>query len=190
MLTRDALISCLPPAAYDRSAPSVVAEAHAVAVVLDDVISATEEVLREHQPDKAAEALTDWERNYSLPDSCVGGSEATEATRRSNLLERMGARGNLSRAYMLSIAERLGYPGCTITEFGPMTCEDPCDSHVNGPEFIGLWRLNAPMLTAIVVMTCESPCDSPLQSWGNTQLECVINRRKPSHTRAIFAYTP
>lgn len=190
MLTRDALISCLPPQAYDHSAPGVQAEAAAAAVALDGASNLAEIILIEHQPGKAAVALPDWERNYGLPDSCSGGVAASADARRANLLERISARGNLSRAYYIDQADRLGYTGCTITEFGPMTCADPCDSAVNGPEFIGVWRLNVPVSTAIVVMTCESPCDSALQSWGNTQLECVIGKRKPANTKVLFGYAP
>lgn len=190
MLTRDALISCLPPTAYDRLAPGVQDEAATAAAVLDGSIASSDVVLSEHQPGNAVVALLDWERNYNLPDSCSGGLAASDAVRRANLLERISARGNLSRAYYIDLAERLGYPDCTITEFGPMTCADPCDGYLNSPEFVGVWRLNAPMLTAVVIMTCESPCDAALASWGNTQLECVINRRKPAHTQVVFSYTP
>lgn len=190
MLTREALISCLPPQAYDRSAPGVQAEAAAAAAVLDGVIDSAGGVLFEHQPGNATVALLDWERNHGLPDDCSGGLAASDAVRRANLLERISARGNLSRAYFIDLAERLGYPGCTITEFGPMTCVDSCDGYLNSPEFVGVWRLNAPMLTAVNVMTCESACDAALASWGNAQLECIINRRKPAHTKVVFSYTP
>lgn len=189
MLTRDTLISCLPPQAYDRSAPGVLAEMASMAAVLDGSIQRSQDLLTEHQPASASLALPDWERNHGLPDAC-GGVADTSAARRANLLERIAARGDLSRAYYISQAERLGYPGCTITEYGPMTCADPCDSAVNGPEFIGVWKLNVPVSTAVVYMTCESPCDSQLASWGNTQLECVIGKRKPAHTKVLFGYSP
>lgn len=190
MLTQDALISCLPPQAYDRRAPGVLAEVAVAATVLDDVVGKSDVLLSEHQPGTTALALPDWERNYGLPDSCGGGLAATEATRRANLMERIAARGDLSRSYYINQAERLGYPGCTITEYGPMSCADPCDSYVNGPEFIGLWKLNVPTSTAIVLLTCESTCDSPLASWGNSQLECVISKRKPANTKVLFGYAP
>lgn len=190
MLTSEALITCLPPQAYDRTAPGVLAEVATAAKVLDGAINLADVILSEHQPGKTALALQDWERNYGLPDDCAGGLSATEAARRASLLERISARGDLSRAYFIAQAERLGYPGCTITEYGPMSCADPCDSYLNSPEFIGLWKLNVPMSTAVLVMTCEATCDSPLASWGNEQMECVINRRKPATTHVIFGYAP
>lgn len=190
MNTQDALIACLPPVSYDPAAPGVQLEASAAAAPLDDVIDSAGNLLLEHQPDRTALLLGDWERNYSLPDACIGGAGASADARRLNLMLRIRGRGNLSIPYMLALAETLGYPGCTITEYGGMTCMDPCDSAVNGEDFIGVWRLNVPVATGIFTATCESPCDVQLRRWGNTQLECVIVRHKPAHSIALFGYAP
>lgn len=190
MNTQEALIACLPPQAYDRQARGVLAEASSAATVIDDAVVSADVLHAEQQPDRTARLLGDWERNYSLPDACVGGSGAPVDARVLNLLARIRGRGDLSRPYMLELARLMGYPNSTITEFGPMTCMDPCDSPVNGEDFIGVWRLNVPVSTSIVEATCESPCDVQLRRWGNTQLECVITRHKPAHTVALFAYAP
>lgn len=172
MNTTDALLACLPPYAYDRQAVGVRAEATSAASVIDTGIGKSDTLLREQQPDRTLEALPDWERNYGLPDTCCATGSGTEAERRSNLLGRFRGRGNMSIAYLLAEATRLGYPGCTITEISP-----------------GSWRLNVPMTTAVVLMTCESPCDNALRTWGNTQLECLMRRLKPAHTTPLFAYS-
>lgn len=190
MNTQDALIACLPPQAYEPNAPGVRAEAASTAAVLDEALGSADTLFAEQQPDLTVVLLGDWERNYSLPDACIGGAGAPADARRLNLLARIRGRGDLSRAYMIALAESLGYPGCTITEFDPMTCMDPCDSPVNGEDFIGVWRLNVPISTAIFEATCESPCDVQLRRWGNTQLECVIGRHKPAHTVALLGYAP
>lgn len=190
MKTVDALIACLPPRAYDRNAQRVVREATAVAALIDDAVLSADVVATEQQPESTALAMEDWERNYALPDPCVGGVSAPLAARRLSLLAKIRGRGNLSRAYMIEQASDLGYPGCTITELGPMTCADSCDQAVNGPEFIGVWRLNVPVSTAVRDMQCTDPCNTQLRSWGNAQLECVINEVKPAHTIAIFGYAP
>ncbi len=186
----DALLACLPPQAYDRQAQSVRREMAAHAAVIEVAADSADAILMEHQPDQAALAFTDWERNHGLPDACIGGASATLAQRRANLMQRISAKGNLSRAYMISIAAGVGYPGCTITEWGGMTCMDSCNSAVNGQEFVGAWVLNVPVSTAVIELACDQPCDQPLRSFGNTQLECAVNRRKPAHTKAFFAYAP
>lgn len=190
MDTQDAFIACLPPRSYERAAAGVQREAGAVAALVDDAIASATVLAAEQQPETTGMGMLDWERNYGLPDDCVGGASAPLASRRLNLLARISGRGDLSRGYMIEQASALGYPGCTITELGPMTCTDPCDQSVNGPEFIGVWRLNVPVSTAIREMQCTDPCNTQLRSWGNTQLECVIRRVKPAHTVAIFGYAP
>lgn len=188
METVDALMACLPPVSYDRHGVRVRQEMATVAAALDEAAVSAETLRAEHQPSTAALALGDWERNYNLPDACVGGSGATLEARRASLVERILGRGDLSIGSYLAIAESLGYPGCTITEFGMMTCQDACDTSVADDGFIGYWRLNVPAATAIVVASCASPSDAALRAWGNTQLECMIKRRKPAHTVALFGY--
>lgn len=188
MSTTESLLACFPPVAYDRSAPGVRAEAAVAARVLDDALAASGQLLKEQRPDQAQATFADWERNYALPDACVGGPAAADVLRRLNLMERVLGRGDLSRGYMLAITERLGYSGCTISEPALATCEASCEAPLYGTEFVGQWTLHVPVATAIHYATCESPCDAPLATWGNTQLECVINRRKPAHTKVLFAY--
>lgn len=187
---KDALLACLPPVAYDTAARHVRGSSEATAVPLEEAVASAEALLSEHQPDLTTQALSDWERNYGLPDACIGGAWAPADARRMNLLARIRGRGDLSRGYFLVLANLMGYAGCSITELGGMTCVDPCDSAVNGENFIGVWRLNVPVSTAILEATCESPCDVQLRRWGNQQLECVILRHKPAHTIALFGYTP
>jgi uncharacterized protein YmfQ (DUF2313 family) len=189
MDTRDALLACLPASAYDTSAATVVAEVSSAGLVIDRALGGAGAVLIEQQPDLAAAALGDWERNYGLPDDCaMAGGAASEAERRADLLERIPGLGNLSRQYFIAQATRLGYVGCTVTEYGPMTAEEACDSSVNGDEFIGVWSLNVPGAVTVTQMNCESTCDSALSAWGDEQLGCLINRRKPAHSVALLAY--
>jgi uncharacterized protein YmfQ (DUF2313 family) len=188
MKTSDALLACLP-SAYDLKGPGVGVEVGAVAAVVDAAIASADDIRSEHQPDKAAQALVDWERNYGLPDSCCGGASAAVDVRRSNLMQRLGVRGDLSRRYYIDMATRLGYTGCTITELGPMRCDDPCNTAVNGPDMVGVWQLNIPVTAPVYQLTAESPCEAPASLSGSSQLECVIRRRKPAHTTARFNYT-
>lgn len=188
MSTTEALLACLPPESYDRRAPLIVQEAVAAAAPLDVVIDYAGLLRIEHQPDLTTLALPDWERNYGLPDACMGGGDAPEAIRRANLLQRIAAKGDLSRAHMLAIAASVGYPGSSIFEYEPMSCEDSCEDALFGENWIGVWRLDVLTSTAIYEMSCEDTCETALRSWGNEQLECVINRRKPAGSIALFGY--
>jgi len=168
MQTLDALTACLPPVAYDRNGVEVGRELSAVAAVLDDAIDSADTVVLEHQPDKSTLALEDWERNHALPDE---GVNASESERRSNLQARITSGGNLSRAHLIDLAELVGFSGATITEYGVMTCEDPCDEPVNDERWIGAWRM-----------------DAPAGPGSQDQLQQLIQRRKPAHTTAFINF--
>ncbi|MFA2121568.1 hypothetical protein ACD923_12900, partial [Escherichia coli] len=50
------------------------------------------------------------------------------------------------------------------------------------------WQVNMPAATNSTWMTCGDPCDSALRIWGDTVVECVLNKLCPSHTYVIFKY--
>jgi uncharacterized protein YmfQ (DUF2313 family) len=71
----------------------------------------------------------------------------------------------------VGLAELVGFPGATITEYDVMTCEDPCDSAVNDERWIGAWRM-----------------DAPAGPGSQDQLQRLIERRKPAHTIAFINF--
>lgn len=143
------------------------------------------QLVDEADPRTTAELLADWERVAGLPDSCVGG-EQTTAQRRDALVSKLTTVGGQSAAYFIALAASLGYT-VTITEHRPFTVR----SKVNDPLYDTEWRfvftVNAPLDT-VHRFTVRSAVSDPLAWWGNDVLECVINRLKPAHTLALFAY--
>lgn len=51
-----------------------------------------------------------------------------------------------------------------------------------------VWQVNA-ALNTVRDFTTEDDTEMALAVWGNTLMECVINRYKPAHTLVIFAYS-
>ncbi|EDN3645678.1 DUF2313 domain-containing protein, partial [Salmonella enterica subsp. enterica] len=68
------------------------------------------------------------------------------------------------------------------------TCSSACTDAVNAPECRYYWQVNMPAATNTTWMTCGDPCDSALRIWGDTVVECVLNKLCPSHTYVIFKY--
>ena len=95
--------------------------------------------------------------------------------------------GDQSRQYYIDVAARLGYQ-ITITEFDTFEAGDHAGDLVNGENWRYAWRVNAPEVTITEFIAGGSSAGDPLRDWGNEQLECVINRLKPAHTLAQFAY--
>lgn len=143
------------------------------------------DLVRESDPRLAIELLGDWESAFGLPDDCAGEAAST-AERRDQLLGRITGIGDQSPAYLIAVADDLGYP-VTIDEYNPWTCIDPCNEPIYGEDWWFAFGVNAPAET-IREATCMDPCTDPLRSWGNTILECVIDRLKPAHTLAIYSY--
>jgi len=147
-----------------------------------------DELVNAADPRTTVELLPDYERVFGLPDLCVT-IEQTVEQRRAALLSKITERGGQSRAYFIALAASLGYAGATIDEFRPMTCNDDCNSALNGAADMFVWQLNLPGSTGgVFLMDCNSDCNSALQSWGDEALECRINQLKPAHTSVLFAY--
>jgi uncharacterized protein YmfQ (DUF2313 family) len=142
----------------------------------------------EADPRTVEDLLPEWERAFGLPDPCVGDAEMTLAERRRVLTAKVAAKGGQSRAYLIALAAAHGY-AVTLEEFRPATCIDPCDTPVYGEPWAYAFRVNAAELN-VVWATCVDLCNVPLRTWGNARLECLIDRAKPAHTIALYAYTP
>ncbi|HBP3935390.1 TPA: DUF2313 domain-containing protein [Escherichia coli] len=69
-----------------------------------------------------------------------------------------------------------------------VTCSSACTDAVNAPEWRYYWHVNMPAATNTTWMTCGDPCNSALRIWGDTVVECVLNKLCPSHTYVIFKY--
>lgn len=144
-----------------------------------------DQLLNEADPLTTAELLTDWERVTALPDSCVT-VEQTTAQRRDALVAKLTSVGGQTPAYFISLAATLGYT-ISITEYKPFTVR----STVNTPIRDAEWRFAFTVGSALDTVrrfNVRSGVNEPLAAWGNTSLECMINRFKPAHTVVLFAY--
>jgi uncharacterized protein YmfQ (DUF2313 family) len=140
----------------------------------------------EADPRTVEDLLPEWERAFGLPDPCVADAETTIVERRRVLTAKVAAKGGQSRAFLIALAAAHGYE-VTIDEFRPATCVDPCDTPVYGDEWAYAFRVNAAELN-VTWATCVDLCNVPLRTWGNARLECLIDRAKPAHTIALYAY--
>lgn len=144
----------------------------------------------EADPRTTVELLADWERIAGLPDTCLAGATQTMQERRAALVGRLTARGGQSRQFFIDLAASLGYT-VTITEFRPFRAgiSTAGDALTNG-DWIFAWRVNAPETTIVSFRAGLSAAGEPLRTWGNTRLECAIERLAPAHTIVLFGYTP
>ena len=149
-----------------------------------------EALLVEWDPRQAEMMLPDWERLLGLPDKCTATQALTVPDRQRLAYQRLLEQGGQSRAYFLGIAEQLGEPGCTITEFGLFDCNDDCNGALCSEADCFTWRVEIPHVAAPTrVMTCNDDCTTSLQLYTPNLIECPIRDRRPAHTNVIFSYT-
>lgn len=184
----DLLKLLLPPEAFDPNARGVGGELQAEGAALDEALAQALALLEESDPGAAAALLPDWERVAGLPDPCVGTAPQSTGQRRAALVGRLTMYGGQSAAYYIGLAERYGYPGATVTEFRPATCNSDCNAAVFQEDWRPVWRLNLPQDTGVFHASCNSNCNDPLQSWGDAALECTVRRFKPADTHVLFSY--
>lgn len=145
------------------------------------------QLLEEADPRTAYELFADWERVAGLPDPCTPAGASLEE-RRLPLVQRLTMLGGASRQYFVDLAAALGYANATVTEFRPFSCTSECAAALNpAPAWPHAWQLNLPA-TRLTAMTCASGCDAHLRAWGDSTLECVVERLKPAHTEVLFTY--
>jgi uncharacterized protein YmfQ (DUF2313 family) len=184
----EALLRSLPPGSYDPASEEIKKDYYASSLPLAASAQSTEQLLVEHDPAAAQISLPDWERNYSLPDPCAGLSSSIER-RRADVVTKITARGNLSATQMISVAERLGYDGAQVNEFGAASCTGPCDAALyDEDDWRFVWAITVPQTLLIEYANCAGPCDSPLRRWGNEPIYCAISRYKPAHTLGLVFF--
>lgn len=149
----------------------------------------TDDLINESDPRTTNELLEDWERVAGLPDPCVT-IEQTIEQRRVALVSKVTMQGGQSRPYFIDMTASMGYPNATIEEYEPFLCGmSGCGDAIWSEDDRYVWQINLPSDGAITYFSCgESVCGEPLQAWGDEAIECRINKFKPAHTTAVFAY--
>lgn len=144
------------------------------------------DLLRDSDPRTTYELLTDWERAFGLPDACCGSSDDMQA-RINALVAKVFGAGSPTPQYFIDLAATVGYD-ITITELGPFRVTSPVTAALYGEEAVFVWQVNA-ALNTVAYFDMNSTVETPLARWGNSILECIINRAKPAHTFVIFSYS-
>lgn len=138
-------------------------------------------------PATTYELLPEWESSLGLPDPCQGLDASVEG-RRNQVVARYVAEGGQSVPYFIKFAADLGYV-ITITEYAPFRCGGRCGTPLYGDDWAHVWQVNAPTFTINYFRTGISGAGEYLASWGNTVLQCELQKLKPAHTILIFSYT-
>lgn len=189
MIHADLLKLLLPPSSLDPNGAALSAELAAEGAALDVAQFSADQLLLEMDPRTATVTLSDWERVYGLPDACTASTGIAQsiAERRGALVGLVNLIGGQSRAFYIALAAALGYT-VTITELVPQVTEHDSEYPVQDEQYQFVWIVNG-VLFSLLDLTTEDDTEMATLVWGNSLLECRINRFKPAHTHVIFAYS-
>lgn len=161
----------------------------AVAEGLARVDQRGDDLVAEADPRTTAELLTDWERVAGLPEDCLVGAEQTLDARRAALVTKLTARGGASPAYLIGVAGTFGWT-IAITEHrafraGASTAGDA----LTNDGWPHAFTVDGGAVRVECFQAGSGAAGQALATWGVEPLECLIERLKPAHTRALFAYS-
>lgn len=142
-------------------------------------------LIEETDPRTTNELLADFEREYGLPDSCLGDDQTIQE-RVQTLVAKIKSTGGQSRAYLIATALMYGYT-ITIDEFDSADIEMDVDDLITGTDWEYAFQVNS-ALNTIEEFDVDDTVEDFISTFGNAQLECVINEIKPAHTIPIFVY--
>ncbi|QPC44014.1 DUF2313 domain-containing protein [Kaustia mangrovi] len=149
-----------------------------------------EDLVQELDPRTTLELLPDWERVLGLPDECITAPQ-TVSERRDAVVAKYTSLGGQSIAFYVGLAAKLGYD-IEIREFVPFRAglSRAGDPLTNPPAWPHTWTIVAPETSITWFRAGTGSAGDPLRQWGNEELECVFEQRKPAQTVLLFAYQP
>ena len=158
-----------------------------MAARLDQVDAFFWDILRESDPRNAINLLVEWEHALALPDSCTIGVPTIDERQKAAYVKYTD-RGGARIARYIELAHALGYDNVQTQRYNMHTCEDDCETPLWEQADRFRWTLILNEGTRVTISNCESDCETPLEIWGDTQLECVINRENPALAEVNFMY--
>ena len=144
-------------------------------------------LVRDAFPATTVELLPEWEATLGLPDPCAG-EDPTVEIRQAHVKARFVYSGGQSVPYFVGYAAALGYP-ITVTEFAPMRFGQPFGQPMYGVAWAYAWQVNAPTFVVRDFTFGQGSFGDPFATWGNTVLQCELNRLKPAHTVLLYNYS-
>lgn len=149
--------------------------------------------LNDVYPNTTTDLLEDWERVLSLPDECDLDLDKTVTERQERVMQVLTSRGGQSPNFFINLAAQFGF------DIGVIDVID------HTPFRAGIARVGDRLTNGswLYTFTIEIPADAGglkrfkasegragdvLLAASNPTLECLIQKHKPAHTIALFAF--
>jgi len=187
-----ALFDCLPfGQAWPRTEEGVLYKVvYGLAKIWGDVDGKAGDLLQiESDPTKTTEMLTDWERNFGLPDFCFPIPPTDEDIRRTLLVKKMTLLGAQDRQFYIDQADDVGQ-AVSISEHAPYMCGVSRCGDSRMPSLTDdvdhyRWELGRPEIRFYweVKLLALHP------DYVGVDIFCLLRRWKPAHTEVLFDFS-
>lgn len=186
-----ALQNYLPPGPAWSRDPSVKLTAYLRSIAASYARShhRQRQLLTDAFPLTTEELLPEWEATCGLPDPCLG-PEPLVSTRRAQLIARLTNPGGQSIQYFINYAAALGYTITHIYEYTPFKVGMTVGQPILGESWAHAWQVEASWLsTTHYFLVGADTAGNRLATFGDTTLQCELQRIKPGHTTLWFSMT-
>jgi len=187
---RDLILKLLPPGkAWTRDQDSWAFKfAAAMGVEPSRIDGRVKDMLREIDPRYSTELLSDFEREYGLPDECSVIGNSPEQ-RRQDLIARITAYGGQSFAYFTEVMANAGTP-ITISMKSPFRVGSRIQQRLRGPGYRYIWFVDVPAGTLVYAVAGEAVTDDPIvQIVDDSNVICFLEKNKPAHTYIHYTFS-
>lgn len=176
----------LPPASYDPNGTRIAVPLGMEGAELDRVLADAPHAVGALRPFTYQEWLEDYERVYGLPDACLQDGSFYQ-DRLGFIALALRERAGISIGWLVQYATLAGYD-VTISEFSPFVAGSRAGDALTNGAWLYAFTVHAAGEIARRFCAGRSVAGEPLAHWGEGPLECIINKYKPAHAVALFAY--
>lgn len=176
----------LPPTSYDPNGARLGVSVDMEGKELDRVLADAPHAVGALRPFTYQEWLEDYERVYGLPDACLQDGSLYQ-DRLGFIALALCERAGFSIGWLVQYAALAGYD-VTISEFSPFVAGSRAGDALTNGAWLYAFTVHAAGEIARRFCAGRSVAGEPLADWGEGPLECIINKYKPAHAVALFAY--
>ncbi len=147
-------------------------------------------LITEADPRFAIETFSSWLDEWGLPDECLKLWGATDVnTLRRLLVWKMTTIGSQTPQFFIDLAAMFGYL-IVIDEFCRFTVMSHVTDVLASEIWPHTWRVNVIGGSNNIYQQHDvmGEVNEPLAWWGDSVIECLIQRYAPAHTNLYFGY--
>lgn len=148
-----------------------------------------QELMVESNPVTMSRFLTARENEAGLPDLCIGIPDTIQA-RIQLVLYKWANLGGASKQFLIDACNHFGFVA-TIEEYNPFRAgHNRTGEELTTEKWSNVFKVNCPSTDPIIYFKAGVSFggDYLWSKWDHAAVNCIIEKLKPAHTRAIYNF--